>query len=69
VAKRRAARQTFIQHSRGKTAEQKALYHQVEGAGTSRIKRPFLGLTSEEEQQVDRRIQALIDDGVNGRRS
>ena len=59
MAKR--TRQTFIQRSRTKTAEQKALYHQVQGAGRSHVRRPFLGLTPDEAQQVDRRLEALID--------
>jgi hypothetical protein len=66
VAKR-VAKQTFIQRSRSVTAEAKARFHQIDGAGTSRVKRPFLGLTPDEERDVDRRIEALID-GELGKR-
>jgi hypothetical protein len=46
MAKRltKAAR-SLIQSSRTVGPEQKALYHQVTGAGKSRVKRQFLGLT------------------------
>jgi hypothetical protein len=65
---KRAARQTFVQRSRGgRTAEQKALYHQVQGAGRSQVKRPFLGLTPDEDRQVGTRIEALIDRAIDRR--
>lgn len=61
MAKKRARATTFVQRSRGTTPEQKALYHQVLGAGRSRVLRPFLGVTAEEERVIEKRIEALID--------
>lgn len=67
MAKRRSSGRTFIQRSRERTAEQKARFHQVEGAGRSRVTRPFLGLTAPEEAEIDRRITALIDQRLQQR--
>lgn len=66
---KRAARKapTFIQRSRALTAEQKALFHQTLGAGKSKVKRPFLGVTPAEREEIDRRIEALIDREVQRR--
>lgn len=58
---------TLIQQSRRVGAEQKALYHQVLGAGKSHVKRPFVGLTEPDariialrlEQALQRRIQEI----------
>jgi len=51
---------TLIQQSRRIPDEQKALYHQVLGAGRSRVKRPFLGLT---QNDIDT-IRQRVSDGV-----
>lgn len=59
--KRKRTGPTFVQRSRGVSAEQKALYHQVLGAGRAGVLRPFLGLTAEEERLIDQRIERLID--------
>ena len=63
MAKRRA-RQTFIQRSRSTTAEKKALIHQVHGAGRSGVTRPFLGLTPDDERQMQAKLEAWIDKTV-----
>ena len=55
------AARTFIQGSRNVSAEQKALYHQVQGAGRSHVLRPFLGLTPTDESVIQQRLEALID--------
>ncbi len=52
---------TFIQRSREKAPSEKATYHQLTGAGRSHVKRKFLGLTSDEEKDIQQR---LID-GIN----
>lgn len=52
---------TLIQQSRRTSAEEKALYHQTLGAGRSQVKRPFLGLTSEDEREILNRIDQSID--------
>ena len=55
---------TFIQRSREKAPSEKATYHQITGAGRSKVKRKFLGLTSDEEKDIEQR---LID-GINQQR-
>jgi phage gpG-like protein len=52
---------TLIQQSRRKSAEEKALYHNVLGAGQSRVKREFLGLTEQDERDIVDRLQKAID--------
>ena len=52
---------TLIQQSRRKSAEEKAMYHQVLGAGKSRVKREFLGLTEQDERDIVDRIQKSIE--------
>lgn len=57
----------FIQRSRGESSEQKAIWHNVTGAGRSHVVREFFGLTDEEQETakttledvLERRIQAL----------
>jgi phage gpG-like protein len=60
MAKRRAG-PTLIQQSRRVPAEEKALYHQELGAGRSRVKRPFLGLTEDDAKAIEARLQAAVD--------
>jgi hypothetical protein len=50
----------MIQRSRSKASEEKALYHQVLGAGRSRTKREFLGLTPQDEKDITQRIEQHI---------
>ncbi len=61
MAKRRGP--TLIQSSRRIAPEQKALYHQVLGAGKSHVKREFLGLSETDEQK----IAAVIDKALSRR--
>ncbi len=58
MAKRKGP--TLIQQSRRIPAEQKALYHQVLGAGKSRVKREFLGLTDQDERDIVDRIDKAM---------
>lgn len=59
------ARGTFIQRSRRKSPAEKAAYHEVTGAGRSRVKRPFFNLTAEDEKaivdRIDRGLQAELN--------
>jgi hypothetical protein len=41
-------RVTFIQRSRGVSSEEKAMYHNVTGAGTSHVRRVFFDLSPED---------------------
>lgn len=56
---------TFIQRSRAVGAADKAFFHTEVGAGRSRVKREFFGLSPADEAQieaaVDRHFDALID--------
>ncbi len=56
----RVNRGTFIQQSREKTPEQKALYHQVLGAGRGRVKRAFLGATDADLSALAAALQTRI---------
>lgn len=58
---------TLIQRSRAKTPAEKALFHQVSGAGKSRVKREFFGLSPDDETWIERELDMAID--VNLRRS
>lgn len=61
MAKRPAAnRGTFIQQSRAVSPEQKALYHHVLGAGRSRVKREFFGVSDAELTAIGRRVEAFV---------
>lgn len=55
---------TLIQQSRRVPDEQKALYHQVLGAGRGRVKRPFLGLTESEVQQIRQNVADGIQKSI-----
>lgn len=67
MAKRPRTGPTFIQRSRAVSPERKAIFHDVTGAGRSRVLRPFFRLTSRDEdwimreleQRLDRRLSAL----------
>jgi len=65
---RGSRRQTLIQRSRRKSAAEKAAYHEITGAGRSRVRRPFFGLNAEDERQilarVDRGLQQQLDRSV-----
>lgn len=49
MAKKIARSATFIQRSRSKGSAEKATYHDISGAGRSRVRRPFFSLTDEDE--------------------
>lgn len=55
---------TFIQRSRSVGAEDKARYHDRDGAGKSRTKRPFMGLTDAEQIKVRDRVERYLAERV-----
>lgn len=55
-----ANRGTFIQRSRAVSPEQKALYHQVLGAGKSRVKREFFGVSDADLAAIKSRLEAGV---------
>lgn len=57
------AASTFIQRSRGVSSEEKAIYHNVTGAGRSHVVRRFFWLSDEEQLKV----KALLERGMTQR--
>ncbi|WP_291981918.1 hypothetical protein [Luteitalea sp.] len=57
---RRRSGPTLVQRSRRVSPQQKALYHQVTGAGRTKVRRPFLGLTAAEMRD----IATVLDAGI-----
>jgi hypothetical protein len=51
---------TFIQRSRSLPSEQKAIYHNVTGAGRSQVIRKFLGLTDQNQADLRDGLERLI---------
>lgn len=51
---------TMVQRSRRVSPQLKAYVHQVSGAGKSKVRRPFLGLTDAEM----RTIATRLDEGI-----
>lgn len=68
MAKRRArsfvGSATFIQKSREKSAEEKALYHNELGAGRRHVIREFFGLNDEDGAAIQARIEAGIEQAL-----
>lgn len=58
MAKRRTG-PTFIQRSRQESSEQKAIYHNITGAGRRGVKREFLDLGPEDQQQLGVQLEKL----------
>jgi hypothetical protein len=59
-AARRRSGPTFIQRSRQESSEQKAMFHQVTGAGRSHVMRQFFGLTPAEQGIALTTLEGLI---------
>jgi len=59
-----AKRQTLIQRSRRVSPAEKATYHEVTGAGRSRVKRPFFGLDERDEAAIVDRIDKGIQQAL-----
>lgn len=64
MAKRRGPGLTLIQRSRQKGDEEKALYHQVVGAGRRRTLRKFLGLTEADQAAIEKRLRQGIQQNL-----
>lgn len=59
---------TFIQRSRSESSEQKAIWHNVQGAGRSHVRREFFGLTDEEANECRDQLAKAIDQRVRSAR-
>lgn len=55
------ARSTRIRRSRNKRPSEKAFFHNVSGAGKSRVKREFFGLSEREERQIGEFVTKRLD--------
>jgi hypothetical protein len=55
------AKKTPNQRSRDKRPSEKAMFHQITGAGKSHIKREFFGLSDADEQAIEQETGRLID--------
>jgi hypothetical protein len=51
---------TFIQRSRSVASEQKAIYHNVLGAGRSGVIREFFGVSAADETRLGTSLEQLI---------
>jgi hypothetical protein len=51
---------TFIQRSRSVSSEEKAMYHQVLGAGRSRVLRPFLDINEADQQLLGDKLEDAV---------
>jgi hypothetical protein len=56
---------TFIQRSRAVASEQKAIYHNVTGAGRSGVIRQFFGVSAADETTLGNSLERLIRMRVN----
>ncbi len=50
------AKQTRIQRSRNLTPLEKATFHTITGAGTSKVKREFFGLSPADEAAIEQEL-------------
>lgn len=57
---------TFIQRSRAVAGADKALFHNVSGAGKSKVKRRFFGLSEAEKETIRQKVQAHLRNVARG---
>ena len=61
MAKRRGSGPTFISRSRQESSEQKAIWHNVTGAGRRGVIRKFFDVNQEDETVFAASLERLID--------
>lgn len=59
---------TLIQESRALGGEEKAIFHNLSGAGKSRVLRPFMDLNADDEDYLTARVAEGIDRLLAGER-
>jgi phage gpG-like protein len=59
---------TLIQQSRRTSSVAKATYHELTGAGRSRVKRPFFGLNPDDETAIYKRIDDELQQHIDRNR-
>jgi hypothetical protein len=60
--RRRTGGPTFIQRSRGESSEQKAIFHNVTGAGRSHVIRDFFRLSDDDKQLAHDVLQKALNE-------
>ena len=66
LPKARRPKQTFIQRSRSKGAEEKAIYHNIAGAGKGRVLRKFFELNDDDVNAIIDIVEAGIQKAIDG---
>lgn len=61
---RRSGRRTLIQRSRAISPQQKAIYHNVVGAGSSRVKREFFDVSVSDLAEIAAVLETRIGDNL-----
>jgi hypothetical protein len=69
TAKRLRRGPTFIQRSRTVSSEEKAIFHQVTGAGRSRVKREFFELNQADEQLLGEKLEQAVASRTGARKT
>lgn len=64
VARKPISAGTFIQRSRSESSEQKAMWHNVQGAGRSHVRREFFDLTDDEADACREQLAKAIDQRI-----
>lgn len=67
-ASTRGSGPTLIQRSRSVSAEEKAIYHNVTGVGRSGVRRPFMDLNDEDQDDLTQKVAEGIDRLLAGER-
>ncbi len=70
VSAKRTARRlrtgpTFIQRSRSESSEQKAIWHNVTGAGPRGVIREFFGLDGDDKQTITETLERLLQGRID----
>jgi hypothetical protein len=66
--RQRSDTRTFIQRSRDVSSEQKAMWHNVTGAGKSHVVREFFGLSDDEQNAAKAALEKAIEQRVRAHR-
>jgi hypothetical protein len=59
---RRSGSGTFIQQSRAVSSEQKAIFHNIMGAGRRGVKRAFFDLNASDKQRAGEMLDRLVSE-------
>jgi hypothetical protein len=62
--KPRASGNTLIQRSRGMSPQQKAVFHNVVGAGRSKVRREFFNLGPQDTEAIVSLLETRLDQNI-----